>query len=126
MKLLSFSLITAMTAMASKPPTLTTLYNFSNESQGAYSPYGGLVRSHSGVLYGTADYGGAHGSGAVYSLTPPGPGGTNWSYEVLYSFLGASQGDGEGPTGTLVLGSQGAIFGTTQGGGSTTPEQFTS
>ena len=74
MKLASIFLITAMAAVASKLPTLTTLYNFSDEDQGAYSPYGGLVRSHSGVLYGTADYGGAHGSGAVYSLTPPGPG----------------------------------------------------
>ena len=117
MKLASIFLITAMAAVASKLPTLTTLYNFSDEDQGAYSPYGGLVRSHSGVLYGTADYGGAHGSGAVYSLTPPGPGGTNWLYEVLYSFRGASQGDGEGPTGTLVLESGGSLFGTTIGGG---------
>jgi len=116
-KLLCFLLIMAMAAMASKPPILTTLYNFSNDDGEAYAPYGGLVRAHNGVLYGTTSAGGAFGNGVVYSLTPPGSGGRSWLYQVLYSFRGASQGDGSNPAGTLVLASQGSLLGTTQGGG---------
>jgi uncharacterized repeat protein (TIGR03803 family) len=115
MKFLILFLIAAVAAMASKPPTLTTLYNFSNDNQGAFNPDGGLARAHNGVLYGTTVNGGASRYGVVYSLTPPEPGGTQWLFQVLYAFTGAE--DGSTPAGTLVLGSEGAIYGTTVGGG---------
>jgi uncharacterized repeat protein (TIGR03803 family) len=38
-------------------------------------------------------------------------------YQVVYAFRGASQGDGEAPSVSLVIGSRGSLFGTTQGGG---------
>jgi uncharacterized repeat protein (TIGR03803 family) len=78
----------------------------------------GLIVDAAGNLYGTANAGGAHGSGTVFKLTP-GSGGS-YSYGVLYSFC--SQGsceDGEYPYAGLIEDAAGNLFGTAEYGGGT-------
>jgi uncharacterized repeat protein (TIGR03803 family) len=57
-------------------------------------------------------------AGAIYSITPPSSQGAQWTGEMLYNFTGGIDGstDGRYPTGVLV-GSSGAIYGTTINGG---------
>jgi uncharacterized repeat protein (TIGR03803 family) len=90
--------------MATK--TLTTLYRF----QHGGVPYGDLIDDGHGTLYGTTFSDGSTGNGSVWS----------WNYEsnsfkTLYSFTGG--GDGAGPTGGVVLASDGLLYGTATGGG---------
>jgi len=78
-----------------------------------YSPSAGLVFDQKGNLYGTTQYGGAHGGGVVFKLTP------EREYVVLYSFC--AQGypctEGAQPVAGLVLDQKGNLYGTTLLGG---------
>ena len=65
-----------------------------------------------GAVFGTTQYGGAHGYGNVFQLALSGP--LSSRYSDLYDFTGG--GDGAYPNGGLG-GSAGDLFGTTQGGG---------
>jgi uncharacterized repeat protein (TIGR03803 family) len=49
--------------------TLTTLYSFTNGTDGSY-PYGGLALDSSGNLYGAAVRGGQFGWGTIYQIVP--------------------------------------------------------
>jgi uncharacterized repeat protein (TIGR03803 family) len=73
-------------------------------------PEAGLVQGVDGNFYGTSYYGGANNFGTVYSVT------ANGVVTVLHSFAGGS--DGEGPAAALIMGSDGALYGTTVWGGS--------
>ncbi len=53
---------------------------------GGYGLVGGLTLDAAGNLYGTTYYGGAHGEGTVFELTPNGDG--SWTESVLHSFNG--------------------------------------
>lgn len=80
---------------------------------GASYPEAGLLQGSDGGLYGTSSFGGATGNGTVFRL------GTNGSeFVLLYSFKGAD-GDGSAPFGGLIQGADGALYGTTQSGGTT-------
>jgi len=87
---------------ASAPQTITILHAF-NTSAG-YGPSSGVVSDGEGNLYGTTAIG---GSGAVYRIDASGVATT------LHSFDGS---DGLEPS-TLVRGSDGNFYGTTQSGG---------
>ena len=87
--------------------TLTTLASFNGTNGDA--PYAGLVMDGQGNLYGTTDYGGASGHGAVYEVAN----GSN-SITTLASFNGA---DGSYPSGGLVMDGQGNLYGTASSGG---------
>lgn len=76
----------------------------------------GVVASPTGVLYGTAEVGGANGAGLVFELAPPAAAGEAWTYTVLYNFTGQS-GDGYAPYGPPILRPNGTLFGTTLYGG---------
>lgn len=108
----------------------TVLYRFTGVIggkgvDGAY-PNGPLIIDGNGALYGTTQAGGSGecpatdfvgvGCGTVFKLTPPPPGGTKWSEEILYSFR-EIDGDGGNPSG-LVFGPGGVLYGTTANGGS--------
>lgn len=97
-----------------------TLYSFNPYIFGTVSPgshpAGPLLRDASGALYGTTSLGGAYFNGAVFKLTPPAPGRTEWTMSVLHSFTGGS--DGGSPNPGLVMDAAGAIYGTAQTGGS--------
>jgi len=71
------------------------------------------------VLYGTTAVGGVSGLGTVFSLEPPVLSGAPWVEQILYNFVGpvGPGGDGAGLFGKLVMADSGALYGTTQSGG---------
>jgi hypothetical protein len=103
---------------AGQPWTENILYRFSGLDDGA-APEGGVVVGPNGVLYGTAEYGGAQSKGVVFQLTPPATPGGPWTETVLHSF--GSAGEGIFPTSPLVLDDSGALYGGTAWGGSSMP-----
>jgi uncharacterized repeat protein (TIGR03803 family) len=92
--------------------TYTLLYTFCTAAgcaDGA-APQGPLVENSDGNFYGATAQGGAFGHGTVFKVTPGG------AVTTLYSFTGAA--DGSAPLGTLVVGSDGNLYGATELGGS--------
>jgi uncharacterized repeat protein (TIGR03803 family) len=99
---------------AQAQPTLTTLYNFTGESDG-YHPMAGVVIGSGGVLYGTTySYGSFTNEGTVFSLTPPAVAGGAWTQATIQEFTGNN---GVYPEGPLVIGSGGVLYGTCSVGG---------
>ncbi|MGA2904296.1 MAG: choice-of-anchor tandem repeat GloVer-containing protein [Candidatus Korobacteraceae bacterium] len=105
------SALTLLTTHAMQAQTFSVLHNFSGGGDGAY-PYAGVIVGPSGVLYGTAFEGGTHGYGTVFRLSLVESG---WILSPLYEFTGGS--DGGFPYGGLVIGPNGALYGTTTDGG---------
>jgi len=85
--------------------TEKVLHSFSG-SDGS-GPYATPVFDTAGNLYVTTLGGGANGWGTVGMLTP----GVSWTENVLYSFMGGS--DGGTPESSLVLDATGNLYGTT-------------
>jgi uncharacterized repeat protein (TIGR03803 family) len=84
-------------------------------------PYWGVVLGEDGSIYGTTSGGTGTGRpGTVFRLMPPGPEGAQpggaWTEAVLHTFTGEDDNHGATPTGSLVFGESGALFGTTSGG----------
>src|ERR1700761_4236317 len=100
----------AATETAVAAPREAVLYNFNVYADGE-TPVGALVQGGSGEFYGVTQSGGASGLGTVYRMSPPAPGQTQWTHTVIHSFRGGV--DGANPTGSLVLGANGALFGPT-------------
>ena len=92
----------------------TILYSFAGSGDAAF-PSGGLIADQAGNLYGVTLLGGANNLGAVYQLTPPPAEGGSWTETVIFSFSGP---DGTLPSGQLQFDQNGALYGTTDGGGS--------
>ncbi len=68
-----------------------------------------------GNLYGTTQYGGAHGSGMVFKLVHAG---SAWTLHPLYSFPSYESGnDGAEPYAGVTIGPDDALYGTTTSGG---------
>lgn len=84
--------------------TLTTLHHFQG-SDGAY-PKTGVTRGKDGNLYGVIDEGGVSALGVVFKVTPAG------AFTRLRSFIGSDT-SGFPFSGTVVLGKDGNLFGTT-------------
>jgi uncharacterized repeat protein (TIGR03803 family) len=106
---------------ASADPTLTTLHIFSGTDGDGAFPAAGLIFDASGALYGTTQAGGANcasnspaGFGTVFRLTPPATAGGAWTESVLHSFTGT---DGFRPRADLIFDTSGALYGTTETGG---------
>lgn len=112
------------TAFELSPPTtrggawtLTTIYNFQGGSDAA-NPTGVLALGKHGDIYGTALGGSGlctDGCGTVFRLVPPSTPVGTWTEMVLYSFQGGT--DGAFPSGGVVIGEGGRLYGTTSGGG---------
>ena len=94
-----------------KAQTFTVLHNFTNGTDGSY-PRAGVTVSPSGVVYGTAEGGGTFGNGTVFKLSQVN---STWVFSPLYEFAGGN--DGSYPIGGVVIGPDGALYGTTQQGG---------
>jgi uncharacterized repeat protein (TIGR03803 family) len=100
------------------------LYNFSKQNGDGAEPRPtlvigrDLVTGASGALYGTTVYGGISredGRGVVFELIPPHTPEGDWTEKVLHRFTGEN-GDGAFPYGPVVIGEDGALYGTTFGG----------
>ena len=80
------------------------------------NPGGKLAMDAAGNIYGTTFYGGSnycsYGCGTVYKLSKHG---SQWMLSSLYDFRGGQ--DGAHPWGGITLGPDGALYGTTYGGG---------
>jgi len=75
-------------------------------------PSGPLLAMPDGTFYGTTLRGGLFGKGSIFVLTPDGA--DHLDYTDVHSFSGV---DGSQPQGGLVLGADGAFYGTTLAGG---------
>jgi uncharacterized repeat protein (TIGR03803 family) len=92
--------------LAALAQTFTSLVEF-NQTNGA-NPEGTLVEGIDGNFYGTTQFGGANGLGAVYQVTPQG------ALTTLYSFCNVSAcTDGMQPFAGLRLGFDQNFYGTT-------------
>jgi len=121
------------TAFRLAPPTAgqstwqeTPIVTFGTTKIPVDVPDSGLLIDSGGNLYGTASFGTttAASPGAVYELSPPTAGKTDWTYRTLYQFTGglggANASDGAQPSAPLVLGNDGSYYGMTVVGGSST------
>jgi uncharacterized repeat protein (TIGR03803 family) len=89
----------------------TVLHTFLGETCQGDDPLGYLLEGPDGQLYGTCYEGGLFGVGTVFKMDKAGN-----NYTTLYAFGGPTN-DGYVPTAGLVLGRDGAIYGTTPYGG---------
>jgi uncharacterized repeat protein (TIGR03803 family) len=86
---------------------LATLYSFTGGSDGGV-PYGNLIQSNSGSLYGMTSDGGNSGNGTIFKSS------TSGSITILHAFSGT---DGAQPFGSLIQGTDGKLYGMTNNGG---------
>jgi len=97
---------------------LTTLHEFgANSGTGGEpldgeDPYGGLVLDPNGDLYGTTFVGGSNGAGTLYRITG------NQTVTSIYSFGTRQDNEASNPYDSLVVGTDGGLYGTTSDGGS--------
>jgi uncharacterized repeat protein (TIGR03803 family) len=93
--------------LAAGSGTITTLASF-NGSDGS-NPLSGLIMDSSGNLYGTTEFGGAHGSGVIFELATG-----SSTITTLASFSGT---DGANPLAGVIMDSSGNLYGITVSGG---------
>jgi uncharacterized repeat protein (TIGR03803 family) len=74
-------------------------------------PAAGLIDGGDGFLYGVASQGGTAGYGTIFKIKPDGTG-----FAVTHTFATAN---GANPVAELLLGTDGLLYGTTYGGGTT-------
>jgi uncharacterized repeat protein (TIGR03803 family) len=114
--LLALILILSVTiAHDAQAQTFSVLHYFTGGTDGE-TPYAGLTVSSSGALYGTAADGGTHGVGTVFKMNQVN---SSWVFSALYEFDGVN--GGSFPLGAVVIGPNGALYGTTFGVGITGP-----
>jgi uncharacterized repeat protein (TIGR03803 family) len=95
----------------------SVLYNFGSTGVDGSYPHAAVIQGSDGALYGTTTGGGTYTNqngktgGTVFRVNKDGSG-----YSVLYNF-GSTGGDGRNPQTGLTQGSDGALYGTTFGGG---------
>lgn len=90
------------------------LHMFPSVTNDGTFPACGLTIGKNGRLYGTTFTGGSRNCGTVFELGEDGAG-----YVILHNFTGATNGfDGSSPSAALRQGADGALYGTTQAGGS--------
>ena len=90
--------------------TKKTLYNFDCYLHGC-GPYAGVIFDEAGNLYGATTTEGAGSGGTAFELSPLNG---NWTFALLYSFIG---GQNSGPAATLIMDNAGNLYGTTVEGG---------
>jgi uncharacterized repeat protein (TIGR03803 family) len=91
--------------------TFQVIHAFTGGGDGGW-PYAGLTIDKFGNLYGTTYAYGSKHKGIVYQLTPNG---SDWIFNLLYTFTGGS--DGGGPEARVIIGPNGSLYGTTTNGG---------
>ena len=103
-----------LTPTAAGAWTEKILHSFNNNGKDGVLPYFGVVLDTAGNLYGTTYSGGIHGAGAVFELMPSAGG--RWSERILRSF-GGNAADGATPFSSVIVASDGNLYGTTEDGG---------
>jgi uncharacterized repeat protein (TIGR03803 family) len=112
--LLLFLTFATIAVPAAQGQGFSVLHAFAGGSDGFDPIYGSLILDASGNLYGVTSLGGggacSGGCGTVFKVSPSGV------MTILYGFTGATT-DGKYPEGTLVMDTEGNLYGTTSGGG---------
>lgn len=98
---------------AARAQTYTVIHDFTGGVDGA-NPIAGVTVDFAGSLNGAASAGGQRGFGNVYRLVRAASG---WRFDLLYSFRGNNEDDGSSPFARVVIGPDGALYGTTFHGG---------
>ena len=100
----------------------SVLYSFGESTTDGFTPVGGLAQSSDGSIYGATSSGGLNSCfqvpqfpgegncGTIFKLSPEG------NFSTVYTF-GATASDGVQPNGSLLLASDGNLYGTTVNGG---------
>jgi uncharacterized repeat protein (TIGR03803 family) len=86
------------------------LHSFNPNGIDGDIPFAGLVMDKTGNLYGTTNYGGAYGCGAVFELPKSG------AEKILHNFSGPPY-DGQNPYAGVTFDASGNLYGTTTNGG---------
>ncbi len=110
----ALAMLGVLTVLAPAPglaQTFTVLHAFTGGADGG-NPFAGVTVGGPGVLYGTTVYGGTAEQGAVFKLEK---GGLGWKVSPLFEFPNGC--DGIQPWGPVIVGPNGAIYGTTEFGG---------
>ncbi len=94
---------------------LNTLHSFAGSADGQ-TPIASLLLDSMGNLFGTTQFGGNFGDGAVFELSPAPQG--KWNYLVLFSFNNTN---GAQPASSLIFDASGNLYGTTLAGGASAP-----
>ena len=88
----------------------TTRISLGNGGNDGVNPYGSLVQASDGMMYGMTYQGGSYNQGTLFRFNP-----VTKQDSVLLNFSGLN---GSTPMGSLIQGSDGLLYGTTQNGGS--------
>ena len=91
----------------------SVLHHFNSFSDDGWNPGASLVKGCAGAFYSTTEAGGTAGVGVVFKVNEDGSG-----YGLVHSFANTN-GEGQVPESGLLVGSDGALYGTTLFGGST-------
>ena len=90
------------------------LHDFAGGPGDGDTPISELIVDSQGRVYGTTFFGGSNGNGTVFRITLPKTKTRAATTEILHSFL---PGEGVGPEGGVLIGADGALYGTTNTGG---------
>ena len=86
---------------------LTVLHDFcQGDTHSGYNPVAGLVQAGNGVFYGSTTAGGPNGTGGIFEVK------SNFSLSTLASFNAI---DGQYPSFSLIQGTDGNLYGSTEG-----------
>ncbi|MBA3913492.1 MAG: hypothetical protein H0X25_06490 [Acidobacteriales bacterium] len=94
---------------------LKTLHSFNQDQKDGYNPLSGPSLDSAGNIFGATKQGGANGAGIVYKLSKNTQGA--WVETLVHVFNPVNGVDGSYPVGSLLIGSDGALYGTTSSGG---------
>ncbi len=95
--------------------TINTLHSFNKDQRDGYNPLSGVTFDAAGNIYGVTQQGGTKAFGVLYQLSKDAQG--NWNEKVIHSFDPSNGIDGGYPVASLLLGADGALYGTTSSGG---------
>jgi uncharacterized repeat protein (TIGR03803 family) len=101
-----------VTTFGTSTATVQPMFQFANTGT---APSAGLFKAGDGTLYGTTQTGGTYGAGTVFRMSQ---GGTLNTLANFYSATNNTS-SGSAPQSSLVLGSDGNFYGTTNDGGTT-------
>ncbi len=97
----------------------TSLYSFTSvsnsENANGAGPYSGLTAASDGNFYGTTEYGGPNGKGAIYKISSAG---VVTNLHTFNGDAGNGNSDGSNPYSALTIGADGDLYGTAHRGGS--------
>lgn len=107
------------------PPTVVggawtenVLCSFGFATGDGISPSANVIFDSAGSIYGITIAGGAANGGTVFRCSPPASPSGSWTETILHSFGEGNAKDGVLPSGGLIFGKNGVLFGATQIGGS--------